>query len=381
MALRHYFILAALLACTVTDTVAQQGDCNYYDDGSIIDVLALYTTAARLDNESNDIHAYIQANVDTMNTILTNSLAYPRIQVVHTQEVPYDESDCNKDAGCTLNRILTPGDGYLDYVDGLRDTYQADIVVLFVVCPNCGGKAACNESDQYILVETGAFAVVSSDWPVDFPWGPMLQWPLGFAHELGHIMGCSHNRDAEDKGPGVPLACRAAENTYSYGYDFIGDSGQWNCTIMSYGPTLCGGIVGGLPCTLWDTNDCNDCDHLPPQPFKIPYFSNPDVYFDGRPTGVPKDDPNEADNVLTINNTAFDVANYRQRSGNIWVDFAYVGTENGCYEHPYNTLSEGVSYVPDDGTLIFKAGSSSETGTISKRITLKAYGGNVRIGG
>jgi hypothetical protein len=395
MAGKPYFILAALLVYTVAgaavrsqeildpegldaasatvapdygaDTLAEQADCHYYDDGSIIDVLVLYTTAARLYNSSNDIHAYIQANVDTMNAILRNSLAYPRIRVVHTQEVVYDESDCSN-VDCTIDRILNRGDGYLDYVDGLRDAYQADIVLLFVRCVNCGGVAACNRGDQYILDSNNAFAVVASDWGLQSLWGT--------AHELAHIMGCGHNRDAEHISPGFPINCRSL--SYSYGYDFIGESGQWNCTIMSYGPTLCGGIVGGLPCKLWSPI-CPDCKHLPPP--KIPYFSNPDVYFDGRPTGVPVGDPNEANNVLTINVNAFMVANYRQRSGNIWVDFAYSGTEYGCFEHPYNTLSEGVSHVPDDGTLIFKAGSSSETGTINKRITLKAYGGTVRIGG
>jgi hypothetical protein len=373
IALRHYFILVVLLACTVTDTVAQQEQCHYYDSGSTIDVLVLYTEAARLDNSSNDINAYIQANVDTMNNILTKSHAYPRIRVVYTFEVGYDESDCI-DADCTIDRILDRSDGYLDEVHVLRDLNQADIVLLYVLCEGCGGVAACNRpgGDKYILDPNGGFTVVASDWELYRLWGT--------THEIGHIFGCGHNRDAEYKSPGYPINCRSW--SYSYGYDFIGDSGQWNCTIMSYGPTLCGAIVGGLPCKLWDPNDCPDCNHLNNKPFTIPYFSNPDVYFDGRPTGLSEGEPNEADNVRTINVNAYTVANYRQNSESRWVDFAYSGTEeHGCYEHPYNTLGEGVTKVPDGGTLIFKPGSTLETRTINQHITLDAHGGTVRIGG
>jgi hypothetical protein len=336
----------------------------------MIDVLVLYTAAARLDNSAEDIHAYIRANVDMMNTILRDSRAQPRIRVVHTEEVVYDESGLDN-VDVTIDRMLNPSDGYLDGVYGLRDTHQADIVVLYVKCVNCGGVAACNHGDQYILVESGGFAVLSADWPIDFPWGT--------AHELAHVMGCGHNRDAESS-PGHPRNCRAFP--YSYGYDFIGDSGQWHSTNLSYGPTLCGGTVGGVPCQLaHGDSDCpagQTCQHLPPP--KIPYYSNPDVFFDGQPTGVPIGAANAANNVHTLNVTAFTVANYRVRSGNIWVDFAYAGTELGCFEYPYDTLSEGVAHVPNDGTLIFKAGSSPETGMISKRVTLKAYGGIVRIG-
>jgi hypothetical protein len=120
------------------------------------------------------------------------------------------------------------------------------------------------------------------------------------------------------------------------------------------------------------------CQHLPPP--KIPYFSNPEVFFDGRPTGVAVGDPNAANCALTINTAAFTVANFRQSPGNVWVDFAYSGAESGCFERPYNTLGEGVGHVPDNGTLIFKAGSTSATGEIAERITLKAFGGTVRIG-
>jgi len=359
--------LLAIVATLIATGDAASQECHYYDHGSTIDVLALYTEAARLNNSSNDIDAYIQINVATMNTILENSLAYPRIRVVHTEEVAYDESGLDN-VDVTIDRMLDPYDGYLDGVHALRDAYQADIVALFVDCVNCGGVAACNHGDEYILDESGGFTVLASDWAVDAAWG--------FAHEVGHIMGCGHNRDCESS-PGHPRNCRAYD--HSYGWDYIGESGEWNSTVMSYGPTLCGGTEDGLPCD--DDSDCPEgqtCEQV--RTPTIPFFANPDVYFDGYPTGVPIGDPEAADNVSTINTAAFLVANYRERSGNIWVDFYHVGTEHGCFEHPYNTLAEGLANVPEGGNLIFKAGSTPETGVINKDVTLLAYGGSVIIG-
>jgi hypothetical protein len=55
-----------------------------------------------------------------------------------------------------------------------------------------------------------------------------------------------------------------------------------------------------------------------------------------------------------------------------WVDFAYGGPEDGSISRPFNTVPEGVAAVPDAGTLIFKAGTSNWTGTITKPMTLRA---------
>jgi len=63
-----------------------------------------------------------------------------------------------------------------------------------------------------------------------------------------------------------------------------------------------------------------------------------------------------------------------------WVDFNYNGVEVGTFDSPFNTLAEGVSAVPYDGTLKIKAGSRNEAATIAKRMRIEAYGGTVTIG-
>jgi hypothetical protein len=68
-------------------------------------------------------------------------------------------------------------------------------------------------------------------------------------------------------------------------------------------------------------------------------------------------------------------------SGPVWVDFNYSGVQNGSYQNPYNTLAQGVSAVASGGRIIIKtAGSSSETMTISKPMTITAAGGAGTVG-
>ncbi len=73
-------------------------------------------------------------------------------------------------------------------------------------------------------------------------------------------------------------------------------------------------------------------------------------------------------------------ANWIEYPGTVWVDFAYIGTELGTFMQPFNTLAEGVSAVPAGGHLRIKAGSTGDTSTITKAMTIHSYGGTVVIG-
>ena len=63
-----------------------------------------------------------------------------------------------------------------------------------------------------------------------------------------------------------------------------------------------------------------------------------------------------------------------------WVDFNATGAQQGTFDEPYHTLAGGVEAAPEGGYIRIRAGSSPETMTINKVLTLKAYGGGVRIG-
>jgi subtilase family serine protease len=69
-------------------------------------------------------------------------------------------------------------------------------------------------------------------------------------------------------------------------------------------------------------------------------------------------------------------------SGPVFVDFNYTGgTQNGNYTTPFKTLAGGVGAVSTFGTIFIKtAGSSPETMTISKPMTITAIDGASTVG-
>jgi len=68
--------------------------------------------------------------------------------------------------------------------------------------------------------------------------------------------------------------------------------------------------------------------------------------------------------------------------GSTWVDFNYSGsTINGTYNYPYKTVATGAGAVETGGHIwIRSAGSSAETMTIAKPLTIRAYNGPATIG-
>jgi phage tail protein X len=63
-----------------------------------------------------------------------------------------------------------------------------------------------------------------------------------------------------------------------------------------------------------------------------------------------------------------------------WVDFDHTGAETGTVDQPFNTLAEAVSAAGLGDTIAIQAGASSETPTITKRVTLRACHTNIVIG-
>jgi hypothetical protein len=66
---------------------------------------------------------------------------------------------------------------------------------------------------------------------------------------------------------------------------------------------------------------------------------------------------------------------------NVWVDFNYSGTQSGTYVNPYSTIAKGISAVASGGDIWIRSpGTSDETPTINKPLTIKAYAGAASIG-
>jgi len=66
--------------------------------------------------------------------------------------------------------------------------------------------------------------------------------------------------------------------------------------------------------------------------------------------------------------------------GLVYVQFSASPGGSGTLQSPYNTVASGVSNVVSSGVIRLLAGSSSETPTITKAMTLEAQNGLVRIG-
>lgn len=166
-----------------------------------------------------------------------------------------------------LNKLTSPSDGVMDTVHGQRDALGADTVSLLVYNPSnsmCGlAWLMDGQPDPYF--DAWAFSVVRDDCAV--------QW-LSFPHELGHNFGLEHNRADATNTPSRP---------YAYGYR---DSVAYFRDIMAYDSGGC--------CT------------------QVPYFSNPDVSYSGRPLGVHHLATNAADAARALNDNAQVIGNWRQ---------------------------------------------------------------------
>lgn len=226
------------------------------DSGFVIDVMVVYTEAAKIAAGGQAaIEMRIASAVADTNTAFSNSGISCFVNLVHRQEVAYTETGDSLTDG---PRLLDPNDGFLDNVHTLRDQHSADIAILWVNNLEVGGRVF---APMEPTGASGFHEMRQDNWSL-----------LTMAHELGHNLGCAHDR---------PNAF--PDNYFSYSYGYHEPGGAWH-TIMAV---------------------------VPPNTPVIQHFSNPSINFGGLPTGVPIGMPNESHCAATINKTKLIVANYR----------------------------------------------------------------------
>jgi hypothetical protein len=261
----------------------EEQDTQVYDDGSTIDVMVVYSTTTRAAaGGTAAMQALIDLGVLETNQSYQNSGIAQRLRLVHSEEVAYTEVGDLYDAlDC-----ITLTDGCLDNVHALRNTYGADVVSFWVEDggPYCGlGYYMDTVSPSF---SSNAFSTVDRSCATGY---------YSFGHEMGHNMGAHHNIEQNPS----PLS-------YPYAHGYIYPAGHWR-TIMAY-------------------DDCSEgCN-------KIPYWSNPSIYYGGVPMGNAL-----ADNQQVLDNTAYTVANFRATAPAEKIAASFPGS--GLYVYDSNTAT------------------------------------------
>ena len=274
-----------------------QADTILADDGSVIDVLVLYTQEMQT-HYGAGLNARIQLFVDLANTAYTNSGISTSLHLAHSALYTAAGAAEGVDIVSALSYVKADAS-----IATLRNTYSADLVSLLRVYHDegyCGYASIMTTVDHSF--ESFAFSVVESRSASEaFP--PYYEYcdDTSFAHELGHNMGCEHDRIYADYPGAYP---------YSYGYSGVPAS------FLDSLPTdhPCYGSLSN-PCKLrTDRQFGTIMSYIFPT---IPYFSTPLVTYSGGAIGISggpsgNDNPtSSADNARTINNTKVTVANFR----------------------------------------------------------------------
>ena len=233
------------------------------DTGSTIDIMVVYTPSARnAVGGTAAMASRIALGISETNQGYANSGVVQRFRLVYSGEVAYTETSFET----SLADLQGTSDGKMDNVHALRNTYGADIVSLLI---NNGDYCGLG----YLMTSTAsdfaayAFNVVYYSCATGY---------YSLAHECGHNQGALHDR-VNAGGSGL--------YSYAYGYQQTAAPSPFR-TIMAY-----------------------DCDG---GCTRVNYWSNPDVNYNGYPTGVVSTSPTAADNRLTLNNTRSIAANWRQ---------------------------------------------------------------------
>lgn len=257
------------------------------DDGSVFDFMILYTPAARdAAGGTAAIHSIIDRAVDGMNQIFKNSGVTPRARLVHKQEINYTE--LRNAAGGVMDHEDRAALENMDEVKNLRDQYGADMVSFFTVGIGSG-----------VLV-----------WPYSLTGWNSANSSYTFAHEAGHGMGCHHAVGDTWDGNPPGQAKGSGKFPYSHGWHlFIGS--QRYSTIMAY-PT-----PDNYRYSTWA--------------IQIPYYSNPDVLYNGVSTGNRINGEDDANNARSINEMATTIAKWKTSKANPPAPTNVVASEVGDY--------------------------------------------------
>lgn len=211
--------------------VTQSGDIKY------VRVLVMYTPDAS--SLSSNMTNKVYQEINNGNTSFKNSDVNVRFELAYLGQTDDDEGSYTFDD--LLNNFTSNNDGFADEVHSLRERYSADVCVLLVYNDDYCGLAWVNASKSHAFAAVRASSGCATKY--------------SFTHEIGHNAGCRHDTLAS------PI-----NTPYTYGHGYVhytGTSGSSWRTMMAY------------------SNACSGEYNCA----RIKYWSNPDINYNGYPTG------------------------------------------------------------------------------------------------
>jgi len=248
-----------------------------------VDLMFLYTQAMMSNLSGATRTAAIQSFFDNatakVNSDFAASLVTARVRLVKIAEVNFPGDELSSSVASwqsdALTALRSTSDGKMDEIHALRDQSGADLTCLILQ------RADTTSAGLGYLLATPAqnynplfgFCVVQSAY---------VTGQETVTHELGHNLGCAHDRENSKNADGTQ---GTGAYSYSYGYRFVGRNQVTYRTIMAYAPGT-----------------------------RLAYFSNPNIIAPAPisvPVGIASGQSGEAYNALTVDQSAFEVANYR----------------------------------------------------------------------
>lgn len=161
---------------------------------SVIDVMTLYTPGASA-LYPYGVQTRINQLISVANQIYADSGVGITLRPVYQGQVDYNDTD---DMDTALSHLIDKTDSAFAEVDRLRETFGADMVMLFRPLENNAGRCGLapvggfNASGDFSsdTEKNYAYSHIAIDCPVD----------LVAAHELGHNMGLTHSHLEDGSG-------------------------------------------------------------------------------------------------------------------------------------------------------------------------------------
>ena len=277
-----------------------------FNNLTIIDVMVVYTASAEswASSGSGGIRNVINQAMAIAQNSADNSRLNLQFRLVYTARVNYSETGNSR---TDLNNLTF---GSIPNVQSLRDQYGADLVAMFTSTNDVGGVG-------WLLNNTSG----SPAYGYSITRVQQASWTSTHAHEIGHNMGNHHSRN-QNMNP-APLS--GGLYNYSTGWRWTGTNNRSYASVMTYGEGS----------TMVDI------------------FSNPDVSWQGAPSGSYTGGYAPADNARSMRQIMGVIANYRPNR--IFTTPPTVST-NSISDISFTTARSGGNVTDDGGSSVTSRG-------------------------